>query len=94
MSETTGGFIDIAPLMLEKLRDAARKKQSENAYTWITPGHVLALLDTIDELEAALADTTARAIQDALALRARVAKLEEELADAQKWILAALKDAP
>ena len=27
-------------------------------------------------------------------LRARVAKLEVELADARKWILAALKDAP
>ena len=29
-----------------------------------------------------------------IALRARVAKLEEELADARKWIFAALDDAP
>jgi hypothetical protein len=66
MSEATGGFIDIAPLMLEKLREAARAEQRKNTYTWIAPGHVLALLDTIDELEAALADTTAKAIRDAL----------------------------
>jgi hypothetical protein len=57
------GFIDIAPTMLAKLRQDAREQEKLNTYTWIAPGHVLALLDTIDELEAALADTTAKLIR-------------------------------
>jgi hypothetical protein len=66
MSNDAGGFIDIGPLMLEKLREAARAEQRNNSYTWIAPGHVLALLDTIDELETALADTTATLIRERL----------------------------
>ena len=58
-----GGFSDVTPLMLEKLRKAAHEQAKLNTYTWIAPGHVLALLAAIDELEAALADTTARAIR-------------------------------
>ena len=66
MSETTGGFIDIAPLILEKLRKAAHEQAKLNTFTWIAPGHVLALLDTIDELEKALADMSAKLIRAAL----------------------------
>ena len=66
MNEQTGGFIDIAPLMLEKLRKSAREQATLNTYTWIAPGHVLALLDTIDELEAALTDTTAKLMRQTL----------------------------
>lgn len=100
----TGGFIDTAPVVREKLRKSAREQAKLNTYTWIAPGHVLALLDTVDELDDALTDTAAKAIRGAVALRARVAKLEAaltEVRDGEGSVVemrmvarAALKDAP
>jgi hypothetical protein len=64
--EATGGFVDVDRPTLERLRKAAREQEKVDTYTWIAPGHVLAMIDTIGELEGALADTTARAIRAAL----------------------------
>lgn len=44
--------IDTVPNMLARLRRSAHEQQKRDTYTWIAPGHVLAVIDTIGELEA------------------------------------------
>jgi hypothetical protein len=78
-------IIDTDPVMLARLRKDAREQEKLNTYTWIAPGHVLALLDTIGELDAALANTTAKAIRSALTQPAESGATETQAEWQAEW---------